>query len=70
MDRKRLIAVIAVVTLIIAGIGVGAWRGRHHDTTPHHTPTTAVTTRRAATPTPPRTPAMSVQDATRLAIAF
>ena len=70
MDRKRLIAVIAVVTLIIAGIGVGAWRGRHHDTTPHHTPTTAVTTRRAATPTPTRTPAMSVQDATRLAIAF
>lgn len=70
MDRKRLIAVIAAVTLIITGIGVGVWHGRHHDTTPRHTPTTAVTTRRAATPTPTRTPAMSVQDATRLAIAF
>lgn len=69
MDRKRLIAIITVVTLIIAGIGVGVWKTRHHDTAARATPTVQATTRRA-TPTATPTPAISAQDAAALAARF
>lgn len=69
MDRKRLIAIITVVTLIIAGIGVGMWRSRHHDTAARATPTVQATTRRA-TPTATPTATISAQDAATLATQF
>lgn len=69
MDRKRLIAIITVVTLIIAGIGVGMWKTRHHDTAARATPTVQATTRRT---TPKATPTATINpgDAAALATRF
>ena len=66
MDRKRLIAIITAITLIIAGIGVGVWKTRHHDTAARATPTVQATTRRT---TPKATPTATINPGDAAALA-